>query len=493
MDHSPGALVAERYRLTRILGRGGMGVVWQAADERLRRDVALKQLVLPPGLSDQTRDQLVARVEREALAAAMLKHPGIVTVHDRVTDGEGIPWIVMELVRGRSLADAVKADGPLRPREAARIGRAVLAALETAHAHGVVHRDIKPANILLEDERVVLTDFGIAAVEGEGHLTQTGSVLGTPSFMAPEQVAAQPVGPAADLWSLGATLYYAVEGRSPFAAPSPSAVFVAILQQELSPSANAGPLAPVLHALLRKDPAARPTAAETTAMLDRASQVPPAASLPSAEPSVPAFAGPATGPITPLPTVPVPEVPGTAYGAPGPDVEPATTRVPPPPPGSDGGEKRPGKGKAIAVAVAVLAVALGAFVFRPQGSPGTGERETAGTGSTGSSSAAPSPGATLPAVPPAFVGTWEEETDVFSLRVDIEEGSVGAHIAEIQLERGENRCKTLGSLTWASSEKIVIRMDDVCEDDSRMTLTLLGDGQARYVSGTTDVTLGHQD
>ncbi|GAB2809242.1 hypothetical protein GCM10022221_03240 [Actinocorallia aurea] len=493
MDHSPGAVVAERYRLVKILGRGGMGVVWQASDERLRRDVALKQLVLPPGLSAEHRRLLVARVEREALAAAKLKHPGIVTVHDQVTDAEGIPWIVMEYVQGRSLADAVKADGPLSPREAARIGEAVLAALEAAHARGVVHRDVKPANILLEDGRTVVTDFGIAAVEGEGHLTQTGSVLGTPSYMAPEQVGAQPVGPAADLWALGATLYYAVEGRPPFSAASPSAVFVAIVQQDPAPSAHAGPLGPVLDALLRKDPAARPTAAETTAMLARVGSAPDTVPVPETVVASPAVPDPLTPapvasvPITPMPITPMPASGRQTTTVSGPPAPPATVGPGPehrtPRPDGTTAKKRSGKGKPIAAAVAVAAVAAAAFLLTQGGDPETG----------GGGSGTPSPDPTLASVPSAFVGTWEEESDSFSLRLDIDNGSVGSHIAQLKVERGQNRCETLGSLAWATTDKIVIRMDDVCEGDDRVSLTLLGDGRARYTAGSADVTLGQED
>ncbi|ROO83702.1 WD domain G-beta repeat uncharacterized protein [Actinocorallia herbida] len=262
-----GEVVGGRYRLGAELGRGGMGVVWKAWDEVLGRDVAVKQLLAPEG---PRRDVWLRRVEREARAAALLDHhPGIVTVHDLVVDGEGMPWIVMEFVIGRSLADVCAAEGPMEPERAARIGLAVLSALEAAHAAGVVHRDVKPANILLlADGRAVLTDFGIAAIEGDEALTQTGAHLGTPSYMSPEQVAAGDVTAASDLWSLGATLYHLVEGHPPFNAAAVSALFLAIAYGEPTPPRRAGRLDPVLRELLTKNTAARPTAPRVRALLE---------------------------------------------------------------------------------------------------------------------------------------------------------------------------------------------------------------------------------
>ncbi|MFG2249000.1 serine/threonine-protein kinase [Spirillospora sp. NPDC048823] len=252
-------LLAGRYRLTGLLGRGGMGAVWQARDEHLDREVAVKELRLPEPLDDAQRRSWIARLDREARAAARLKHPGIVTVHDRVTGEDGRPWIVMELVRGQSLADLLKTEGPLPPQQVAQIGLQMLDALRTAHRAGITHRDIKPANVLLEDDRVVLTDFGIAAVEGDATLTASGAILGTPAYMAPEQVRGQDATPASDLWSLGATLYTAVEGHAPFQGANTGALFVAIATEDPAPPVHAGPLEPMLKALLHRDPAHRPT------------------------------------------------------------------------------------------------------------------------------------------------------------------------------------------------------------------------------------------
>ncbi|WP_260609682.1 serine/threonine-protein kinase [Streptomyces sp. WAC06614] len=259
MDEDHGQLLAGRYRLSRMLGRGGMGAVWQAHDEQLGRDVAVKELRLPERLGEAERQNWIARLDREARAAARLKHPGIITVHDRISGLDGRPWIIMELVNGGSLADLIEVQGALTPQRAVDVGRQVAAALGAAHRMGITHRDIKPANILLEGDRVVLTDFGIAALEGDATLTATGMIMGTPAFMAPEQVRGLPATAESDLWSLGATLYAAVEGRPPFAGTAPSAVLVAVVTEEPAPAVRAGALGPVLDRLLHKDPAQRLT------------------------------------------------------------------------------------------------------------------------------------------------------------------------------------------------------------------------------------------
>ncbi|MFJ7154425.1 serine/threonine-protein kinase [Streptomyces sp. NPDC101118] len=260
MTNDHGRLLAGRYRLAELLGQGGMGTVWRAHDEKLDRDVALKELRLPEDLDPAQREAWISRLDREARAAARLKHPGVITVHDRISGDDGRPWIVMELVHGRSLDDLVKESGPLPPARVAGIGRQVLDALRAVHATGVTHRDIKPANVLLEGERAVLTDFGIAAVEGEPGLTRSGALMGTPAYMSPEQVRGLPATAESDLWSLGATLFTAVEGHPPFSGSGSWAVFVAVATEEPATAVRAGELAPVLTGLLRKDPTRRLTA-----------------------------------------------------------------------------------------------------------------------------------------------------------------------------------------------------------------------------------------
>ncbi|MFF5245221.1 WD40 repeat domain-containing serine/threonine protein kinase [Streptosporangium sp. NPDC000095] len=267
MAHEAGMLVAGRYRLMNVLGRGGMGTVWRARDESLERQVAIKELILPDYLDVAARETLYRRMGREARAAAQLKHPAIITVHDHVVEADGRPWIVTEIIDGPSLDELLRTQGRLPPRRVAAIGAQILAALRVAHAAGITHRDIKPANVLLEGERVVLTDFGIAAVEGDITLTGAGVTLGTPAFISPEQINGHPATAASDLWSLGATLYAAVEGRRPFAGTTHGSIYVSIATRPFAPLVHAGPLAPLLEGLLRKKPALRLTGAQAAAVL----------------------------------------------------------------------------------------------------------------------------------------------------------------------------------------------------------------------------------
>ncbi|WP_438317345.1 serine/threonine-protein kinase [Streptomyces sp. HUAS TT3] len=268
MAEANGALIGGRYQLLDLIGQGGMGRVWRGRDETLGREVAVKQVLLPQGIGDEQRAVLLQRVMREARAAARLNHPGIITVHD-VVEHEGAPAIVMEYVTGTSLGAAVAGEGGLPVRRVAEIGALMLKALVRAHASGTIHRDLKPDNVLLSDDRVVITDFGIAHVsDATMTLTHTGTVIGTPAYMAPEQLEGEPPTPATDLWSLGATLYSAVEGRPPFSADTFSALCVAIVMQDPPVPERAGALAPVLAGLLTKDPARRSTAEEALAALE---------------------------------------------------------------------------------------------------------------------------------------------------------------------------------------------------------------------------------
>ncbi|MFG3305534.1 serine/threonine-protein kinase [Streptomyces wuyuanensis] len=259
--------VAGRYRLLDRLGEGGMGVVWRARDELLGREVAVKEVRAPSGLGTTEVRRLYARLEREGWAAARISHRNVVTVYD-VASQDGRPWIVMELVRGLSLSEALAAEGPMAPQRAAHIGAEVLAALRAAHEAGVLHRDVKPGNVLLaNDGRVVLTDFGIASVEGTSGLTMTGELVGSPEFLAPERALGRTPGPGSDLWSLGILLYAAVEGRSPFRQDTPLGTLRAVVDEELPAPRRAGALEPVIAGLLRKDPAERTTSAEAERQL----------------------------------------------------------------------------------------------------------------------------------------------------------------------------------------------------------------------------------
>ncbi|WP_442320077.1 protein kinase domain-containing protein [Catenuloplanes nepalensis] len=264
-----------------------MGRVWLARDEMLRRDVAVKELVPPPGLSEEETAQLRERSLREARAIAQLNHSNAVRIFDVLIDG-GDPWIVMEFIPSQPLHSVLRAEGPMSPARAARIGLAVLAALRAAHRVGVLHRDVKPANVLLgTDGRIMLTDFGLATVEDDPGMTRTGIVLGSPAYLAPERAIGEPAGPASDLWSLGATLYAAVEGRSPYARSSSIATLAALATELPAPPQRAGALFPVLEGLLRKDPARRIDAIEAEALLTAAAASGEELTAPAEVPAIP--------------------------------------------------------------------------------------------------------------------------------------------------------------------------------------------------------------
>ncbi|WP_306321029.1 MULTISPECIES: serine/threonine-protein kinase [unclassified Streptomyces] len=273
-DPGAGRLVAGRYRLLSKLGHGGMGTVWRAKDETVDREVAVKEPRLPDHLPERERANAFERMRREARAAARLDHPAVVNVHDVAVE-DGQPWIVMEFVQGRSLG-AVLQEGTLGVREAARIGLEVLGALEAAHAAGILHRDVKPDNVMLgRHDRVILTDFGIAQIEGETNLTDTGGFVGSPEFIAPERVLGQRPGPASDLWSLGVVLYAATEGVSPFRRTNTPSTLQAVLNAApAAPAAAQGPLADVINGLLQKDPAHRPNAGQVRVLLEKAAEPP---------------------------------------------------------------------------------------------------------------------------------------------------------------------------------------------------------------------------
>jgi tRNA A-37 threonylcarbamoyl transferase component Bud32 len=255
-------LVAGRYHLREPVGSGGMGRVWLARDEMLDRDVAVKEFVPPEWMTEAEKDRLRDRTLREARSAGRLNHPHVVRVYDVVHE-DGQPWIVMEYVPSRSLYQVINEDGPYSPGAAARIGLAVLDALTAAHRAGVLHRDVKPHNVLIgTDGRVVLTDFGLATFVDDGSVTGPGLVVGSPQYVSPERARDGASTVESDLWSFGATLYAAVEGRSPYARESAMATLMALATEEPDPTDKAGLLAPVLTGLLRHDPAARLTAIE---------------------------------------------------------------------------------------------------------------------------------------------------------------------------------------------------------------------------------------
>jgi eukaryotic-like serine/threonine-protein kinase len=305
-------VVANRYALKVQLGRGGMGVVWHAHDTVLGREVAVKEVMLPPSLLQAERRTAEARVMRESRAAARLNHPGAVTLYDVVHEQDHT-FVVMELVEAPTLADLVQAEGPLPPGRVAEIGGQLASALEAAHRAGIVHRDVKPGNVMVaEDGGVKLADLGVASLQGDPRLTVTGLVIGSPAYMAPEQARGKPSGPPADLWALGATLFYAVEGEPPFDRGALIPTLAAVVNEDPRRPRRAGPLAPVIGALLAKDPAARPSATKVRAWLAALVDV----ARPTPPPGVVLAQGPG-GPV-PLQPAPAPSIP-----------EPAETSVPP--------------------------------------------------------------------------------------------------------------------------------------------------------------------
>jgi eukaryotic-like serine/threonine-protein kinase len=342
-----GRVIAGRYRLEAPIGRGAMGVVWRARDQLLDRDVAIKEVHIADTLTEAERATAFQRTLREAKTAARLNHPAVVTVYD-VAEDEGRPWIVMQLVHAQSLDQVLATSGPLSPRRAADMARQLLSALSVAHAAGVMHRDVKPSNVLLgSDDRAVLTDFGIATFADDPKLTQTGMVMGSPGFTAPERIRGEDASPASDLWSLGATLFAAVEGHGPFEQRGGAITTMsAIINEEAPQAPAAGALGPVIAALLRREPVDRPDASAAARMiadvLPRLPDRPPGtptgyqatALSASSRPASPQLgsAPPARGPVSPgsvRPRAPQPGENAFAY-------EPTVVKPPDSPAGATG-------------------------------------------------------------------------------------------------------------------------------------------------------------
>ncbi|MFJ9181217.1 protein kinase [Streptomyces sp. NPDC102360] len=391
-----GRLIAGRYRVVGRLGSGGMGTVWRAVDERLGREVAVKELRTFDGVDGPDPGEQRLRMQREARAAARVRHHGVVAVHD-VAEHEGRPVIVMEFVDGESLQGLLQRSGPLAPLEAARIGAQVMDALVAAHRAGVWHRDVKPSNILLEHGgRVVLTDFGIAALQepGDGaatRITRSGELVGSLDYLAPEQARGGEVGPAADVWALGASLYAAVEGAPPFRRTSTWSTITAIVTEPLPAPERASPLAPALAELLDKDPALRADAVRAAQLLRATAEGAPA---------------PPRSPDTVrLGRREAQQAPGADALAAGVSAFPAPVDQPGPPaaPSSgastvtahrDAGRRR---GAIVAaVAVVLLAGAAATYVVTSQ-NKGENAGRAAGSATTGAATSATSPSATYTA------------------------------------------------------------------------------------------------
>ncbi|MGW5420037.1 protein kinase domain-containing protein [Streptomyces sp. NPDC003943] len=333
-----GEVLGGRYRVTATIGRGGMGVVARAVDQLLNREVAVKVLRAYTDASPAELADLRLRMQREAQAAARIRHSGVVTVHD-VVEERGLPVIVMELVDGPSLDDVLAERGSLEPREAAAIGARLMDALDAAHRAGVLHRDVKPGNVLLErGGRVVLTDFGIASMDTSGDealakLTQSGQIVGSLDYLPPERAQGQVPGAASDIWALGMTLYAAVEGAAPFRRTSVWSTLAAIVGEPLPEPRRAGPLTPVLRALMAKDPLQRPDAARAREMLEAVAggMTADLAAAPAPWPGT--VAAPAPQPVTP---------PGFGPAVAAPFSQPAPQPVAPYPPAGPYAAPQPG-------------------------------------------------------------------------------------------------------------------------------------------------------
>jgi serine/threonine protein kinase len=440
-----GRLVAGRYRLLERIGRGGMGTVWRAEDELLGRQVAVKKLHPPqPHMLDDELATLFERTRREARAAARISHPNVVVVHD-VVDDEGLPSIVMEYVPSVTLGERLKKDGPLPVAEVARIGRGMVAALRAAHRAGILHRDVKPGNVLLGVEgdggggmsaddgsptgsyaggRVVLTDFGIAQASGTSTLTRTGELIGSIDFLSPERIRGALPGPESDLWALGATLYQAVQGESPFRRPTAIETAYAIAEEPVVPAANAGALARVIAGLLAKEPAERLSAEEAERLLRI-----PAADQDTALVDAHRFTSPAAPPPErPTPTtgrqVGLPPDGGRSAHPPPYQGPPYTTGPSPYPPtystGTGTGVLRPERRRRIApwiAGAAVLAVVAAGTAFAVLHAQNSGKDTESGpttpvsTPPTTTASPSPTPSTTPPPPPVPDGYHLDDETD----------------------------------------------------------------------------------
>jgi serine/threonine protein kinase len=382
--------IGGRYRLDRSIGQGGMGTVWQGHDQLLGREVAVKEVRFPPELGKQEVADLRERTLREARATARLSHPNVITTYD-VVEEDDRPWIVMELLKTRSLSEVLRDEGPLPPHRVAEIGLGVLAALETAHAQGVVHRDVKPSNVLVTaDGRPVLTDFGIATMAGDPALTSTGVVLGSPAYMSPERARGKAFGPESDLWSLGVTLFVAAEGRPPFESDNALGTLTAIISDPVPPMSVGGPLALAVGGLLRKEPQERASIATVRKQLQEAAAD---RTTEAAAPVVSTVALDRAGHTEALPAA------GVGAAAP-------RAAAPPPPPSGpttydDEGRRRSGLLVAALVVGVLLIGSIVAFaLLSGGGDPNTADPRTTASTSAPPTTTSSSPPATSTSAPP---------------------------------------------------------------------------------------------
>ncbi|GLX98891.1 serine/threonine-protein kinase [Herbidospora sp. NBRC 101105] len=416
-------LLAERYELISPLGRGTMGTVWRAVDRTLGREVAVKEIRQDPGLTQEQRTELRERMIREGRAAARVHHPSVATIFDAIEVG-GVPWIIMELVEGRSLEQVVDEDGPLPPRLVAEIGADLLGALRAAHASDILHRDVKPSNVLITHSgRVVLTDFGIAKSRGDTALTQTGMVIGSPGYTAPERARGEYTGPESDLWSLGATLYFAVEARPAYERRSIAETLAALMTEVCDPPRNAGQLRPVLEAMLEKDHTKRITAERASVLLRAVADTPTVTQFPASSPQRPtggAFAPDAVSPYGDSgrdPSVDRPfGTPRPVLDSTAPPQDPNRTTTPTPSPA--GGAEIAGRGGAGAAPGAgggLVGTSQAGGAVEP-GADGNAHPEISGHGAEGARSAA---GAGGPGASPSGHGSSAQDSGAASPDAEI--------------------------------------------------------------------------
>ena len=385
----PGDLIAGRYRLESHVGRGAMGIVWLARDERLDRPVAVKQLVLDGSTTDEKAGEATARAMREARIAGRLRHPNAIAVHD-VVEHDGRPCLVLEYLRSESLAAVLAARGGLPPREVAGIGAQVAAALAEAHAAGIVHRDVKPDNVLITaDGTAKITDFGISRATGDGTVTAAGIIAGTPAYLAPEVAGGAAAGSRSDVFSLGATLYAALEGTPPFGVDeNPIALLHRVAAGVPAPPRRAGPLTGTLRWLLRRDPGERPTMRAAHEVLAAAADGRP---VPEPEPQ----------PRTPTPTLMLPT-------------------------------RRRWSPRTVVAGVAAAALVAAGVVL------GLLINEPASTGTPATTSAPPATG-TPPPVPPAC-----------SARFEVVNSWQAGYEAKVTVRNGGDETLTGWALTWTA-------------------------------------------